>query len=80
MTSQVHRQVVRKAADARDIVLDPVLRLHEVEVERPDMHNPSGDLRRLMAALKREWQLDGLTCDIQVLPGLQRRCAAASGR
>jgi uncharacterized 2Fe-2S/4Fe-4S cluster protein (DUF4445 family) len=71
MTSQVHRQVVRKAADARDIVLDPVLRLHEVEVESPDMHNPSGDLRRLMAALKREWQLDGLSCDVGVLPGLQ---------
>ena len=71
MTSQVHRQVVRKAADARDIVLDPVLRLHEVEVERPDMHSPSGDLRRLMAALKREWQLDELTCDVEVLPGLQ---------
>jgi uncharacterized 2Fe-2S/4Fe-4S cluster protein (DUF4445 family) len=71
VTSQVHRQVVRKAADARDIVLDPVLRLHEVAVERPDMHNPSGDLRRLMAALKREWQLDGLACDIEVLPGLQ---------
>jgi uncharacterized 2Fe-2S/4Fe-4S cluster protein (DUF4445 family) len=71
MSSQVHRQVVRKAADARDIVLDPVLRLHEVEVEQPDMHNPSGDLRRLMAALKREWQLDGLSCDVQVLPGLQ---------
>jgi uncharacterized 2Fe-2S/4Fe-4S cluster protein (DUF4445 family) len=71
MTSQVHRQVVRKAADARDIVLDPVLRLHEVEVEQPDMHNPSGDLRRLMAALKREWQLEDLSCDIEVLPGLQ---------
>ncbi|HEY4971322.1 MAG TPA: ASKHA domain-containing protein [Steroidobacteraceae bacterium] len=71
ITSQVHRQVVRKAADARDIVLDPVLRLHEVEVEKPDMHNPSGDLRRLMDALKREWQLDGLQCDVEVLPGLQ---------
>jgi uncharacterized 2Fe-2S/4Fe-4S cluster protein (DUF4445 family) len=70
-SSQVHRQVVRKAADARDIVLDPVLRLHEVEVEQPDMHNPSGDLRRLMAALKREWQLDDLKCDLEVLPGLQ---------
>jgi uncharacterized 2Fe-2S/4Fe-4S cluster protein (DUF4445 family) len=71
VTSQVHRQVVRKAADARDIVLDPVLRLHEVEVQRPDMHNPSGDLRRLMAALKDEWQLDALACDVDVLPGLQ---------
>jgi len=72
LSSQVHRQVVRKEAEARDITLDPVLRLHEVEVEQPDMHNPSGDLRRLMAALEREWQLSGLSCDASVLPGLQK--------
>jgi uncharacterized 2Fe-2S/4Fe-4S cluster protein (DUF4445 family) len=70
-SSQVHRQVVRKEADARDITLDPVVRLHEVEVQRPDMRSPSGDLRRLIGALEREWQLTGLTCDPGVLPGLQ---------
>ncbi|HEY1725086.1 MAG TPA: ASKHA domain-containing protein [Steroidobacteraceae bacterium] len=70
-SSQVHRQVVRKAADARDITLDPVLRLHEVEVERPDMHHPSSDLRRLLGALEREWQLTDLTCDPELLPALQ---------
>ncbi len=70
-SSQVHRQVVRKEADAHDITLDPVVRLHEVEVERPDMQNPSGDLRRLIGALEREWQLCGLTCDPGVLPQLQ---------
>jgi len=70
-SSQVHRQVVRKEADAHDITLDPVVHLHEVEVERPDMHNPSGDLRRLSAALEREWSLSDLTCDPGVLPGLQ---------
>jgi uncharacterized 2Fe-2S/4Fe-4S cluster protein (DUF4445 family) len=69
--SQVHRQVVRKAADARDITLDPVLRLHEVEVQRPDMHHPSGDLRRLLSALEREWQLTDLSYDPSVLPQLQ---------
>jgi uncharacterized 2Fe-2S/4Fe-4S cluster protein (DUF4445 family) len=70
--SQVHRQVVRKEADARDITLDPILRLHEVEVEHPDMHNPSGDLRRLIAALEREWQLKELSCDPGALCGLQQ--------
>ncbi len=70
-SSQVHRQVVRKEADARDIMLDPIVHLHEVEVERPDMRNPSGDLRRLMLALEREWQLTGLKCEPSVLPGLQ---------
>ncbi len=46
--SQVHRQVVRKDADARVIKLNPVVRLHYVEVREPDMHDPSGDLRRLL--------------------------------
>ncbi len=71
-TSQVHRQVVRKDADAREIELNPVVRLHYVEVREPDMQDPSGDLRRLMNALEREWQLTGLACDLAVLHGLQQ--------
>jgi uncharacterized 2Fe-2S/4Fe-4S cluster protein (DUF4445 family) len=71
-TSQVHRQVVRKDADAREIRLNPVVRLHYVEVQEPDMQDPSGDLRRLMNALEREWQLTGLACDLAVLRDLQQ--------
>src|SRR5450755_397508 len=56
-TSQVHRQVVRKEADARAIELHPVVRLHYVQVQQPEMHDPAGDLRRLYDALEREWQL-----------------------
>ena len=70
-TSQVHRQVVRKAVEARDIELYPVVTLHYVEVSEPDMHDPSGDLKRLADALSREWQLTGLECDLTVLQGLQ---------
>ena len=70
-TSQVHRQVVRKAAEARDIELYPVVRLHYVEVTEPDMHDPSGDLQRLELALSREWQLKNLACDLSVLQKLQ---------
>ena len=70
-TSQVHRQVVRKDADAREIKLNPVVRLHYVEVQEPDMQDPSGDLRRLMNALETEWQLTGLACDLAVLRDLQ---------
>jgi uncharacterized 2Fe-2S/4Fe-4S cluster protein (DUF4445 family) len=69
--SQVHRQVVRKAAEARAITLDPVVRLHYVEVQEPDMHDPSGDLQRLTRALEREWQLTALKCDLQALQVLQ---------
>lgn len=70
-SSQVHRQVVRKAADAREIALDPVVRLFYVEVREPDMHDPSGDLRRLLDALAREWQLTGLGIEIGLLRDLQ---------
>ena len=70
--SQVHRQVVRKAAEAHDIELDPVIRLHFVEVQQPDMHDPSGDLRRLEDALEFEWRLTDLQCDVRVLHQLQQ--------
>lgn len=70
-TSQVHRQVVRKAAEARDIELDPSVRLYVVDVQPPDMHDPSGDLRRLEDALEFEWRLTGLQCDVRVLQQLQ---------
>ncbi|MGZ5351288.1 MAG: 2Fe-2S iron-sulfur cluster-binding protein, partial [Actinomycetota bacterium] len=43
--SQVHRQVVRKEADAHPIEVDPVVRLHYVEVREPDLTHPSGDLQ-----------------------------------
>ena len=71
-SSQVHRQVVRKSAEAHDIELDPVVRLHFVEVQQPDMHDPSGDLRRLEDALEFEWRLTNLSCDVLVLQQLQR--------
>src|ERR1700736_1382514 len=70
-SSQVHRQVVRKEAAAHAIELDPVVRLHYVQVKQPDMHDPSGDLRRLFEALESEWHLTDLNCDLSVLQTLQ---------
>ena len=70
-SSQVHRQVVRKEADARALVLNPVVRLHYVQVKEPDMHDPSGDLRRLFEALESEWGLKDLACDLSALQTLQ---------
>lgn len=70
--AQVHRQVVRKEAEAREIELDPVVRLCYVEVEPPALGSARGDLERVLDALAREWGLSGLEVDPQVLPGLQR--------
>jgi uncharacterized 2Fe-2S/4Fe-4S cluster protein (DUF4445 family) len=70
--SQVHRQLVRKGVEARAMARDPVVRPYYVEVQRPDMHDPSGDLRRLKDALEFEWRLSGLDCDVRALQQLQQ--------
>jgi len=70
--SQVHRQLVRKRAEVRDIELDPVVTLHYVEVDQPDMHAQAGDLRRLERALEQQWQLTGLSADLRVMQYLQQ--------
>jgi uncharacterized 2Fe-2S/4Fe-4S cluster protein (DUF4445 family) len=76
--SQAHRQIVRKAAEAVAIELDPAIRLHYVEVAEPDMHSPASDLRRLMDALEREWGLASLECDLAVVQSLQVALRQAS--
>ncbi len=70
--SQVHKQVVRKRAEAREITLDTATRLYLVEVAEPDMHDPSGDLERLVAALEEQWDLSGVTADLGILDTLQQ--------
>jgi uncharacterized 2Fe-2S/4Fe-4S cluster protein (DUF4445 family) len=69
--SQVHRQIVRKEAEYRDIELDPATRLYYVQVEEPDMHVPKGDLQRLIETLQQDWQLPNLSCDSHLLKTLQ---------
>ena len=69
--SQMHRQVVRKSAEHRDITLDTGVHLYFVEVREADMHEPSGDVQRLLEALKLQWDLPDLKCYSPVLSGLQ---------
>ncbi|MFZ1727022.1 MAG: ASKHA domain-containing protein [Albidovulum sp.] len=69
--SQVHRQVIRKSATARKIIMDPATRLYYVEVQEPDMEEPSGDFQRLCAALKDQWQVEGVKADIGLIRRLQ---------
>ena len=69
--SQVHKQVVRKRAEAREITMEPATKLYYVEVTEPDMHDPSGDLERLQLALKDQWGLEDVTGDLRTLQMLQ---------
>ncbi len=70
--SQVHKQVVRKRAEARVIEINPIVRLHYIEVEEPDMHKPSSDLERVYRALAEQWNVEGLSSNFDVLRGLQK--------
>ncbi len=71
-SSQVHHQVVRKPHEAHDIAIAPVVHAHFVVVAEPDMHDPSGDLERLLDALRREWDLEDLSCALPATQALQR--------
>ena len=69
--SQVHKQVVRKRVEARDIFINPCVKTYYIEVDKPDMHDPSGDLERVLKALKEQWQLTDVGADLSVLSSLQ---------
>lgn len=61
--SQVHKQVVRKDAEQRDISLDPNIHLHYIEVPEDEMEHSISDIRRMLQALENQWQLTNLTVD-----------------
>ncbi len=69
--SQVHKQVIRKSATERVMVMDPATRAVLVEVDEPDMHEPTGDFERLNRALFAQWQVESVTADLSVLRRLQ---------
>ncbi|HUF86606.1 MAG TPA: ASKHA domain-containing protein [Thermohalobaculum sp.] len=69
--SQVHKQVVRKRAEARRVVMDPATKLYYVEVAEPDMMNPKGDLERLLDALEEQWGITGIIADLRSTTMLQ---------
>jgi uncharacterized 2Fe-2S/4Fe-4S cluster protein (DUF4445 family) len=70
--SQVHKQIVRKAATTKTLELDPIVHLYYVEVTEMDMYNPNSDLRRLKIALREQWQLTDLQADVHLLTVLQK--------
>jgi uncharacterized 2Fe-2S/4Fe-4S cluster protein (DUF4445 family) len=74
--SQVHRQVVRKRAEAHPISIEPVVTLHYVEVAEPDMHDPASDFRRLGQALEAQWGLQQIRAPLAVLRQLQKTLRA----
>ncbi|MBZ9965477.1 ASKHA domain-containing protein [Mesorhizobium sp. BR1-1-2] len=67
----INAQTIRKDADTRVIARDTAIRMCYVEIEEPDMHNPSGDLDRLKIALMKDWNVKNLEFDFYLLPQVQ---------
>jgi uncharacterized 2Fe-2S/4Fe-4S cluster protein (DUF4445 family) len=65
--SQARKQIIRKSATERAIVIDPVLRQVYVEVEPHRLGERKGDWERLQDVLRAEWGLEGLRIDLQAL-------------
>ncbi len=70
-SGQIHRQIVRKRADTREIEVDPDIRLHFVHVDEPDIETPIGDFERLARAVKSQWDINVKSMDHSVLCDLQ---------
>jgi uncharacterized 2Fe-2S/4Fe-4S cluster protein (DUF4445 family) len=51
--------------------MHPATHAYYVEVQEPDMHEPSGDFQRLAKALKEQWQIEGLHAEPDLLRRLQ---------
>ena len=76
--SQMHQQLIRKAPDNRMVHLNSPTRLCFIKVREPNMHEPSGDLRRVAEALMEQWpsrvcvsNASEITADLSVLTKLQ---------
>ena len=69
--SQARKQVVRKAATERAIVIDPAVKLYYVEIEPPTLEHQLGDWDRLAAELDARFGLHDLRLDPILLGSLQ---------
>ncbi len=70
--SQIHKQVIRKEIDEREIVLKSTLTIRYLEVVKPSMDEPSGDSERIILALKEQWNLKKVVLRFNLLKKIQK--------
>lgn len=68
--SQLHKQIVRKQAEARSVEIDRVVRLHYLDMSAPSLADQRSDVARMKAALVEDWNLKNISIDPQLLTGL----------
>jgi uncharacterized 2Fe-2S/4Fe-4S cluster protein (DUF4445 family) len=70
--SQARKQIVRKAATERAIVIDPAIRLYYVEVVPPTLEHQLGDWDRIAAELGARFGVKNVRLDPVLLGSLQK--------
>ena len=74
--SQVHRPVVRKAIDLSEVVIDPVVTLHYVELPEVVLGFEAAELDLVAEALATDWGLAEVEFPVHVLAGMSEAIAA----
>ena len=69
--SQARKQIVRKSATVREIILDPAIRQYFVKVKPAELGNRQGDWERLQESLCKTHHLQDLRIDYFALRALQ---------
>ena len=73
--SQVHRPVVRKSIDLAEVVIDPVVTLHYVEVPEVVLGFEAAEMELVADALSNDWGLADVEFGVPVLARLQSAIA-----
>ena len=77
--SQVHRPVVRKSIDLAEVVIDPVVTLHYVEVPEVVLGFEAAEVDLVAEALSNDWGLADVDFGVPVLARLHSAIAAGEG-
>ena len=70
-SSRAKKQIIRKSASERIIEVEPTIRQVYIEVDKAQLGLHRGDWGRLQDALAKQWNLTGLSIELQTLQHLQ---------
>ena len=71
--SQIHKQIIKKETNLRDFSLNTSVKAFYIEVSEPQLDSLESDFARLRNSLKKDWNVEEVTCSINILKDLQEK-------
>ena len=71
--SQIHKQIIKKETNLRDFSLKSSVKTFYIEVSEPQLDSLESDFARLRNSLKDDWNVQEVTCSINILKDLQEK-------